>query len=218
MVNTLRILIIGGGAVAEELLSKLDLKKHEVIVVERDPVRRKDLALKYDVLVIDRDATDVSLYTSDVRMDEIDVVIALTGRNEINLFALAIARMYNIPFRIAKVTDIRIAELLQKLGLGVPISQPSIIASMIASYLDSILEPSKLGKIGDSYIYIVTLAETDKAVERKIADLNLPDDIKIVTIFDGTKIFFPSPDTVLRSGYQLLILSRSSDITRYFKG
>jgi len=89
---------------------------------------------------------------------------------------------------------------------------------MIASYLDSILEPSKLGKIGDSYIYIVTLAETDKAVERKIADLNLPDDIKIVTIFDGTKIFFPLPDTVLRSGYQLLILSRSSDITRYFKG
>ncbi len=218
MVNILRILIIGGGAVAEELLSKLDLKKHEVIVVEKDPVRRKDLALKYDVVVIDRDATDVSLYTSDVRMDEIDVVIALTGRNEINLFALAIARMYNIPFRIAKVTDIRIAELLQKLGLGVPISQPSIIASMIASYLDSILEPSKLGKIGDSYIYIVTLAETDKAVERKIADLNLPDDIKIVTIFDGTKIFFPSPDTVLRSGYQLLILSRSSDITRYFKG
>ena len=218
MVNILRILIIGGGAVAEELLSKLDLKKHEVIVVEKDPVRRKDLALKYDVVVIDRDATDVSLYTSDVRMDEIDVVIALTGRNEINLFALAIARMYNIPFRIAKVTDIRIAELLQKLGLGVPISQPSIIASMIASYLDSILEPSKLGKIGDSYIYIVTLAETDKAVERKIADLNLPDDIKIVTIFDGTKIFFPSPDTVLKSGYQLLILSRSSDITRYFKG
>jgi len=218
MVNILRILIIGGGAVAEELLSKLDLKKHEVIVVEKDPVRRKDLALKYDVVVIDRDATDVSLYTSDVRMDEIDVVIALTGRNEINLFALAIARMYNIPFRIAKVTDIRIAELLQRLGLGVPISQPSIIASMIASYLDSILQPSKLGKIGDSYIYIVTLAETDKAVERKIADLNLPDDIKIVTIFDGTKIFFPSPDTVLRSGYQLLILSRSPDITRYFKG
>ena len=214
----LRILIIGGGAVAEELLSKLDLKKHEVIVVERDPVRRKDLALKYDVVVIDRDATDVSLYTSDVRMDEIDVVIALTGRNEINLFALAIARMYNIPFRIAKVTDIRIAELLQRLGLGVPISQPSLVASMIASYLDSILEPSRLGKIGDSYIYIITLAETDKAVERKIGDLNLPDDIKIVTIFDGTKIFFPSPDTVLRSGYQLLILSRSPDITRYFKG
>lgn len=218
MVDILRILIIGGGAVAEELLSKLDLKKHEVIVVERDPVRRKDLALKYDVVVIDRDATDVSLYTSDVRMDEIDAVIALTGRNEINLFALAIARMYNIPFRIAKVTDIRIAELLQKLGLGVPISQPSLVASMIASYLDSILEPSRLGKIGDSYIYIVTLAETDKAVERKIADLNLPDDVKIITIFDGTKIFFPSLDTVLRSGYQLLILSRSPDVTRYFKG
>jgi len=214
----LKILIIGGGSVAEELLSKLDLKKHEVIVVERDPVRRKDLALKYDVVVIDRDATDVSLYTSDVRMDEIDAVIALTGRNEINLFALAIAKMYNIPFRIAKVTDKRIAELLQRLGLGVPISQPSLIASMIASYLDSILEPSRLGRIGDSYIYMVTLAETDKAADRKIADLNLPEDIRIVTIFDGTKIFFPTPDTVLRSGYQLLILSRLQDVTRYFKG
>ncbi len=214
----MRILIIGGGAVAEELLSKLDLKEHEVLVVEKDPVRRKDLALKYDVVVIDRDATDVSLYTSDVKMDEIDVVIALTGRNEINLFALAIAKMYNIPFRIAKVTDARIAELLQKLGLGVPISQPSLVASMISSYLNSILEPNLLGRIGDSYIYMITLADTDKAVDRKISDLNLPEDIKIVSIFDGSRIFFPSNDLVLKPGYQILVLSKTTDITKYFKG
>ncbi len=214
----MRILIIGGGAVAEELLSRLNLKEHEVIVVEKDPSRRKDLALKYDVYVIDRDATDVSLYTSDVRMDDIDVVIALTGKNEINLFVLAIAKMYNVPFRIAKVTDVRIAELLIDLGLGVPICQPSLVATMIANYLQSIREPYTLGIFGEYSLYLITLADTDRANGLKISELGLPEDVKVILLFDGSQIYYPVEDTLLKSGYQLLVLARSPEVIKYFKG
>ena len=214
----MRILIIGGGAVAEELLSRLNLKEHEVIVVEKDPSRRKDLALKYDVYVIDRDATDVSLYTSDVRMDDIDVVIALTGKNEINLFVLAIAKMYNVPFRIAKVTDVRIAELLINLGLGVPICQPSLVATMIANYLQSIREPYTLGTFGEYSLYLITLADTDRANGLKISELGLPEDVKVILLFDGSQIYYPVEDTLLKSGYQLLVLARSPEVVKYFKG
>ncbi|MCD6488984.1 MAG: TrkA family potassium uptake protein [Desulfurococcales archaeon] len=214
----MRILIVGGGAVAEELLERLDLREHEVFVVERDPSRRKVLTLKYDVYVIDRDATDVTLYTSDVKMDEIDAVIALTGRNEINLFVLAIAKMYNIPFRIAKVTDSRLAELLQRLGLGVPICQPSIVASMIANFLLSIKEPRFMGRVGEYKLYLITLAETDIATDQKLPDLNLPEDVRVILVFDGSNIYYPSDELVLRSGYQLLILSKTPNIIKYFKG
>jgi len=214
----LKILVIGGGAVAEELLSRLDLREHEVIVVEKDPVRRKDISNKYDVYVIGRDATDISLYTSDIRMEEIDAVIALTGRNEINLFVLAIAKMYNIPFRVAKVTDTRIAELLIDLGLGVPVCQPSLVATMIANYLSSIREPCLLGTIGDYSLYLITLAETDRATGMKISELDLPSNVKVILLFDGSRIYYPVEDTVLKAGYQLLVLSSSRDVIRYFKG
>jgi len=214
----LRILIVGGGGVAEELLSLLDLKKHQVYVVEKDPQRRAELSSKYDIFVIGKDATDVTLYASDIQMDEIDMVIALTGRNEINLFVLAIAKLYNVPYRLAKVTDHRIANLLQELGLGVPISQASLIASILNSYLDSISSPRLISIIGNYKIYQISLAETDPVIGTELRNLKLPEDVKILLLFDGKTLRPPIEDDVLRPGYQLIVLSRVEDVERYFKG
>ncbi len=203
---------------AEELLARIDLRKHEVFVVEKDPERRRILSMKYDVYVIDRDATDVGLYTSEVDMNEIDAVIALTGRNEINLFALAIAKMYNIPLRMAKVTDINIAVLLQSLGLGIPICQPSLVASFISNYISAISSPREVASFAGYKLYYISLAETDIAANQRISQLGLPEDTYILLVFDGTNLRVPSPEDVLRPGYQLLVMSRERDISKYFKG
>ena len=214
----MKILIIGGGNVAEELLSRIDLRKHEVFVVEKDPERRRVLSMKYDIYVIDRDATDVGLYTNEINMSEIDAVIALTGRNEINLFALAIAKMYNIPLRMAKVTDINIAILLQNLGLGIPICQPSLVASLISNYISAISAPLAVGEFAGYKLYYVSLAETDLAVNQRISQLNLPKDTYILLLFDGSNLRTPSPEDVLKPGYQLLVISKEPDVSKYFKG
>lgn len=204
--------------VAEELLGRLDLRSNEVFVVENDPERSRSLTQKYDVTVINRDATDMTLYTSDIRMDEIDAVIALTGRDEINMFVLAIAKIYNVPIRIAKVTNTKLAEFLQGLGLGIPICQPSLVSTMISNYLNSIREPWLLGVAGEYRIYLIAITETDVAAEQKISDLRLPDDIRIVLVFDGSSIYFPREDFVLKPGYQVLVLSKTGDVVKYFKG
>ncbi|RLG84581.1 MAG: potassium transporter TrkA [Thermoprotei archaeon] len=219
-VPNLRILIVGGGAVAEELLSRLDLKTHSVIVVEKDPERRRILSQRYDVQVIAKDATDVTLYTTDIRMSDIDVVIALTGRNEINLFVLAVAKMYNVPFRLAKVTDSRLAELLRNLDLGIPVCQPSLVASIISNFLQTLREPWYLASLGEYKLYLISLSETDRASGQKVNDLGIPNDIKIILIFDGSNIYYPSEDTVLGPGFQLLVLAKANidEVIRYLKG
>lgn len=214
----MRILIIGGGMVAKELLERLDLRSNEVFVVENNPERSKVLSQKYDITVISRDATDVSLYSSEIRMDEIDAVIALTGRDEINLFVLAIAKIYNVPIRVAKITDTKLAEFLQSLGLGIPICQSSLISTMISNFLNSIREPWLLGVVGDYRIFLISLADTDIAVGQKISDLGLPDDVHVVLVFDGSSIHFPREDFVLKPGYQILVLSKTADVVKYFKG
>ncbi len=214
----MKILIVGGGRVAEELLGMLDLKKHQVYVVEKNPARRAELSGKYDIFVIGKDATDVSLYTTDLQMDQIDMIIALTGSDEVNLFVLAIAKLYNVPHRIAKVTDHRIADLLYELGLGVPITQSSLVASTISNYLDSVIGPKFLGTIGEYYLFLISLSETDIAVGTEIKDLDLPEEIKIILIYDGRSFRPPRGDDKLMPGHQLLILSKIRDVERYFKG
>ncbi len=214
----MKILIVGGGKVAEELLRRLDLKKHQVYVVEKDPVRRQEISSSFDVFVIGKDATDVSLYTTDLQMEQIDMVIALTGSNEVNLLVLAIAKLYNVPHRIAKVTDHRLADLLYELELGIPITQPSIVASMISNYLESVTTTLPLGTIGNYHLYILSLAETDIVVGSKIRELNLPEDVRIILVFDGRDFKPPREDLVLKPGYQLLVLSKIRDVEKYFKG
>ncbi len=214
----MKILIVGGGKVAEELLRRIDLKKHQVYVVEKDPSRRQYISSNFDVYVIGKDATDVSLYTTDLQMDQIDMVIALTGSNEVNLLVLAIAKLYNVPHRIGKVTDHRMADLLYELGLGIPVSQSSVVASIINNYLESVTNLLYLGSIGDYNLFLISLSETDIAVRSKIKELNLPEDIKILLVFDGRDYKPPIDDLELQPGYQLLVLSKIREIEKYFKG
>jgi trk system potassium uptake protein TrkA len=214
----LRILIVGGGKVAEYLLSYIDLREHQVYLVERDPDRRAELSSKYDIFVIGKDATDVTLYTSDLEMDSIDAVLALTGSDETNIFTLAIAKLYNIPYRIAKVSDPRLADLLYELGLGTPITQPSLIASFINSYLSSVVSMHPLMVGGDYSVYLISIAETDPVSRMQIKDLKLPETVKILLLFDGKTLRPPLPDDRLLPGFQLVVLSREKDTEKYFKG
>ncbi|RLG80348.1 MAG: potassium transporter TrkA [Thermoprotei archaeon] len=228
----MRILIVGGGKVAEELLYFIDPKKHQVYVVEKNPERRQDLMSRFDVYVIGKDATDISLYTSDIKLDQIDMVIALTSNDEVNLLVLAIAKIYNVPYRIARVTNRKVAELIRSLELGIPVSQPTIIASAIKNYIDATVNalrlatvtltsprPGSSGKVNRNYhLYLITLSENDVVCGAKIGKLELPEDTRILLVFDGEGFKPPNPDEELKPGYQLVVLSSLENIEEYFKG
>jgi trk system potassium uptake protein TrkA len=216
----MRILIVGGGDVAEELIKSVDLRRNEVIVVDSESDRCRELSSKYDINVVNKDATDVSLYTSEVSMTDIDSVISLTDKDETNLFVLSIAKVYNVPIRITRVNDPKVAELVLKLGLGVPIISPSITANMIKNYIDSVRGPKLLTDFEDFKLYLVSISETDKVVNKAIKDVELPPDTRILLIFDGSKLYPPKGEEVLVSGYQLIILSKASEdeLSSYLKG
>ena len=214
----MRILIIGGGGVTEELLRVINLKRNQVIVIEKNPERCSSLSSRYDVLVINKDATDVSVYTTDISMSEFDAVLALTDKDEVNIFALTVAKLYKIPFRLARVKNPKVAELITQLDLGVSVTLPSVIADVVRSYLEALNEPKKLASFKDFQLFMLTLSETDKVVNKRIKDLDLPEDVDILLIFDGTGFKVPHKDDVLLNGYQLLVISRGSDVVKVFKG
>lgn len=214
----MKILVIGGGVVTKELLRILNLKKNQAVIVEKDPNKCADIGSKYDVIVINKDATDISIYTSDISMPDLDAVLALTDRDEVNVFALTIARLYNIPLRLARVKDPKIAELIIQLGLGIPISVPAVTADLVKGYLESIREPQILGVFGDYKLFRITITETDKVVGKSLKEVNLPPDTYVLFIFDGINVKIPDKDSKLLSGSQIMVLTKSDDIIKVFKG
>ena len=214
----MKILIIGGGGVTKELLKIINLKKNQVVIVEKDPNKCADIGSKYDVIVINKDATDISVYTSDISMPDLDAVLALTDRDEVNVFALTIAKLYNIPFRLARVNDPKIAELIIQLGLGIPVSIPAITADLVKGYLESIRDVQIIGEFGEFKLYRITVTETDKVIGKSVKDIEIPPDTYILFMFDGTSIKVPNRDAKLLSGNQVIILSKSNNIVKVFKG
>ncbi len=214
----MKILIIGGGGVTKELLRIINLKRNQVVIVEKDPNKCADIGSKYDVIVINKDATDISIYTSDISMPDLDAVLALTDKDEVNVFALTIAKLYNIPFRLARVNDPKIAELIIQLGLGIPISIPAITADLVKGYLESIRDVQIIGEFGDFKLYRITVTETDKVVGKSVKDIEIPPDTYILFMFDGTSIKVPDRDVKLLSGNQVIVLSKSNNIVKVFKG
>jgi len=217
----LKILIIGGGSVTKELLNIIDLRQHEIIIVEKDQSKCSEISEKYDVLVINKDATDVTVYTKDIDMTMLDAVLALTDKDEVNMLALTIAKSYNIPFRLARVKNTSIAELITKLDLGIPFTFSLMFSSMIKYFIESLKETNLIASFNNIKLYWLTLIGIDRAIGKRIDELGLPDDVKILLIFDGNTIRAPSPNDILNNGYQILILSEHTDaeeITKILKG
>ncbi len=217
----MKILIIGGGTITQQLLNNLDLRLHEILVVDKDQQKCSEISEKYDVLVINKDATDPSIYSRDIDMTTVDVLLALTDKDEVNVFVLLIAKSYNVPFRLTRVKDISIADLIQKLDLGIPFIIPSIISDMIMHFLSTLKQAVYVTSFNNKTLYWMTLSSVDKAVGRRIDELELPDDVKILLIFDGYRLRTPSPDETLNSGWQLLILAEQTDareLTSLLKG
>ncbi|MEM4485932.1 MAG: NAD-binding protein [Zestosphaera sp.] len=225
----MRILIIGGGAVTQELLKAFDvereLKKNEVMVVEQDPETAEELSKSFDVVVIRGDARDISLYetqiSSLVPLNEFDAVLALTDREEVNVFVLTLARHYGSAIRLARVRDVRVGEVISRLDLGIPFIVPAIVGNFIKTYLQTLLQPKLLGEVDDYKVYCLTVSGTDRVVNKRIEELQLPEDVKVLFMFDGMKLRIPGKDEVVREGQLLYVLAKTSDInviTETFKG
>lgn len=203
----------------EELLKRMDLRSNQVIVVEKNPDKCSQIGSRYDVLVVNKDATDISLYTSDISLSDLDAILALTDRDEVNILTLTIAKLYRVPFRIARVRSPKVAELITDLGLGIPVTMPSVFADVISGYLESVNEPKVLGRFGEFILYRITINETDRAVNKKINELEFPETARAILLFDGSSLHFPKGEERLMPGYQLIVISPEGfDVIKAIKG
>jgi trk system potassium uptake protein TrkA len=208
----LSVLIAGGGGTVELLLRDQAISGlvDQVIVIEREPRRRLALEKLGDILIIEGNASDTSIY-ENLNMGEIDAVLALTNRDEVNFLVLSIAYQYNVPIRIGVFRDPKIAEIARKLKLGIPIVKPAITAGIIKQVISSLTTPLVLTQLplGEYKLYAVTISDDDLAVDNTIGDLHLEeDDAHPLLVHNGKELIPVDRDVKLASGNILYVLAK----------
>lgn len=207
----MRALIVGGGQVGSHLAAYLLREGHQVGVVEHRPqvLARLHRELPTEAIV-DGDGTRMGvLEMAGVRSS--DVLVAVTGDDEVNLVVVMIARLlFNVPRAIARVNNPRNAWLFTAMaGVDVALNQAELLSRLIVEQM-SLGDVMTLLRLRQGELALVTekLQAGSRADGRRIAELDLPQGCLLTAVIRGTDVLIPHGETVLQAGDEVLAVVR----------
>jgi len=161
-----------------------------------------------DIMAIQKDATDLTLYEEDIDLRTVDVVIAATNRDEVNLLVATIAKEKNVPRVITSVENPRLVKILEDVGVERALCPSLITARMIEGLIEGRVATSLIAPVASGNVGIVsfTLSENDQAVGKKLGEIVIPQTSKILAVFDGESFLDPLSDLELKEGYEVVAL------------
>lgn len=206
----MNVIIIGGGHTGAYIAKLLLENGCSVKVIEnRESVFRKlqeDLKPQYIIL---GSGTDPETMES-AGVAAADVLVAVSGTDEINLVASTIAKYeFGVPRVIARVNNPKNAWLFDAgMGVDVAINQAGLMARLILEGIDikNMITLLMLNR-GDGSIIQMHVDEKSEAVGCRVRDLAIPDKAVMIEIFRGDNSVIPRGETVIMAGDDILALA-----------
>lgn len=217
------IIILGAGQVGTSVAKNLVAERHNITVIDRDPVKLKELASKYDLRTVTGNAGHPSVL-KEAGIADCELLIAVTEIDEVNMMACKIASsIFQVPKRIARV---RSSEYLAdpRLSGGDVFDISHVISpeALLANYVENLVAyPEAIQILEFANRQVCLVAVRAKAggllVGDRIGNLRThlkTTDARIVAIFRGKDAVQPKADTVIEDGDEVFFLSRTADMRR----
>jgi trk system potassium uptake protein TrkA len=204
------VVVIGGGNVGYYLTKELLTAGHEVVMIEKDPGRARQIADELGSIVVPNDGCE-GRYQELAGMGRADVVAAVTGDDEDNLVACQVAKMhFNVPRAIARVNNPKNEQLFRRLAIDDTVSPTRTILGVIEHEIPihDLLHLTEL-EGGDLEIVEAQLTAESPAVGRELRELTLPEGTSIAVILRGSKAVAVRPETKLVDGDRMLAVTSS---------
>jgi trk system potassium uptake protein TrkA len=185
--------------------------KHEVAIIERSKDLSQELSRDMDALVINGDGTQLKTLEG-VNAKSADVLVAATGKDEINLLSGLVAKNLGVKTVISRVSNPEYKEVFRNLGIDFVIS-PEVTA---AEYIDKIIRrPSAidLAILGRSDVEILEFVVNggSKIAGQEVRELS-PKGFLIIAVHKRGDLVIPSGSTVIEEGDEVLVLAKSESV------
>ena len=205
----MRIILIGDDNLVYFLSKKFVAEKHQVTIINCDPVTARKFSHQIKATVIIGDGTHPTIL-KEAEAEKADLVLALTAHDEDNLVACEIAQQhYGVPRTIALVNDPAHQQFFEQMGINVVFSATQILANLIKKRADfediTNFFAVDRGQIG---VTEVILNEDSPAVEKSLQNLDLPAGALIGCIIRQGQAFVPRGWSHLEIGDRLILISQ----------
>ena len=136
----MHVIVVGAGEVGSYVAARLSRERHNVSVVDIDADRLRQLGSELDVLTVEGSGTHPSVL-ADAGLDDCELVVAVTSKDEVNLVASLIAKQRGVPATIVRIEAQELrgkdaAELRQTFGADLVIDPDHETAVRILDLLD----------------------------------------------------------------------------------
>lgn len=205
----MKVIIIGGGQVGSYIAKLLLSNNCSVIVMDirRDVLEKLKRELPADAVFAGSGTDPKHLEAAGIK--EADVVVAVTGEDEINLVASTLAKMeFNVPRVIARVNNPKNAWLYNAgMGVDIGVNQADLLAHLVVTEME-LKNMMTLLKINEGYFSIVQIKVDGQspAASKAVKDLPIPADALLVAVVRGNKTIVPNGETIILSDDNILAL------------
>ncbi len=218
----MKIVIVGCGKVGTSIASELNLAGHNIVVIDINRAAVTRLSDSIDGMGIEGNGATYETL-SEAGAGDADLVIAVTARDEVNLYTCLMARTCGCPNTIARVRNpeytndlFRVKDIL---GLSMFIN-PELTAAVEISRLlrfSGALEIDSFSK-GMFELIKVGVPKNSPLVDRAISRIDiLRGKVRICTVERDNEVYIPNGEFVIRAGDRISIASKPEIAAKFFK-
>lgn len=217
----LKIIIVGCGKVGSTLVEQLSQEGHNITVVDKNPAMAQSIANQFDVMGIAGNGASYSVQR-EAGVEDADLLIAVTGSDELNLLCCTVARQAADCAAIARVRtpdySREVGYLREKLGLAMIINPELESATEAARILlmPTALEVDSFAH-GQAEMIKIKIPTGNRLDGMTLADLgrSISQEILICAVERDGKVTIPGGSFCIRAG-DIISFAASRAVSKRF--
>ena len=195
-----KLMIVGGGRIAEMLARKMEGSVEQIKIIENKPDRCEYLAetLGNNAIVINGDGRNTDLLIEE-DVKDYDAFVAVTSSSETNILACVAAKKMGVPETIAEVENIEYIKLAEGMGVDAVINKKLSTAGRIFRFtLSNKVRSIKCLNGSDAEVLEFIVNPDSSITKGQIKDLHFPKEAIIGGIIRGNESFIANEYTVIK--------------------
>lgn len=212
----MRIVVLGAGTVGSSIASLLCLHRHSLTVVDTNAARIKQLNETLDVRAIAGSASQSSvLFQAGV--GSADLVLAVTGDDEVNIVAASMSKAMGASRAVARVyapvfRDLSTFDYQRHFAIDRLLSIEHLTALELARRIrhpGSVAVENLAG--GDLEVHELVVSDVT-GVGKSLKTLDLPRGVRIGSIARGGRTWIAGAEDALQVGDRITVIGKPSDV------
>lgn len=200
----MRIVFVGASTLTIHTVTIMRGRGHEVIIIEQEKERINELTNQIDCGFIHGDGSKPTIL-KEADPESTNYLFCLSDNDQTNIIASLVGRSLGFAHTVTKIADAEFEHVCLELGLENTIIPTQTIGYHLSDMLEgkSPLALSALIKGKARLFSFVAKAED----ETTAAELDLPDNTRVIFLYRKDKFIVTDPDTQLKAGDEVVLIT-----------